>query len=327
MVITANSSGSRPPVTAALGLQASWLVLGWGPAGWQQALANALYDLPILLSAVVAWRAATTYPAAGSTAEPNVRRGWLVVALGLSMPVVGNAIWSYHELVLGAEPFPSAADGFYLLFAPLCMVGFLWVARYPLGGARGVRLGLDALILVTAAGLFSWRFMFAPLIFGHEGNALALVFSLAYPALDLVLFSLLALIVLHPAGWNSAGVPLFAAGVGCFIVADLTFAFLVASGAYELGHPVDIFWTASVALIAFSAWADRRRAAPAKAARFAAWVGYLPRRRLELRPAALQLHPGPRRRRRHHLPRRAVGHGAGDRPGRPAADAGARRQP
>ena len=63
--------------------------------------------------------------------------------------------------------------------------------------------------------------------------------------------SLLALIALHPAGWNSAGVPLFAAGVVCFIVADIAFAFLVARGAYELGHPVDIFWTSSVALVAF----------------------------------------------------------------------------
>jgi uncharacterized membrane protein YuzA (DUF378 family) len=52
---------------------------------------------------------------------------WYVLAFGLLTFVLGDAIWTFYENVLGLEsPFPSVADAFYLVALPLVAMG-LWL--------------------------------------------------------------------------------------------------------------------------------------------------------------------------------------------------------
>ena len=98
-------------------LQLSWIGFRWGGESYQALIGNALTFLPSLVAAPLALTVAFKY-------HGEARRGWLFIGLGVTAQAVGNGFWSYFELV-GADPFPSIADVFYLLFGPLFAAG-LW---------------------------------------------------------------------------------------------------------------------------------------------------------------------------------------------------------
>ena len=63
-------------------------------------------------------------------AVPAAGRPGYLIAVGQLLFTVGDAYSFYHEWVLGLEvPFPSIADGFYLLFYPLLAAGLLLLVR------------------------------------------------------------------------------------------------------------------------------------------------------------------------------------------------------
>ena len=56
--------------------------------------------------------------------KPAQPTAWYLIAAGQLLFSIGDAINYYREWVLETEiPFPSVADGFYLVFYPLLAVG------------------------------------------------------------------------------------------------------------------------------------------------------------------------------------------------------------
>lgn len=249
----------------------SWLAFHWGPAVWQPVLANVLSDLPTVLAVAFAWRGVLEHRA-------SRRWGWVSIGLGISAAALGDLLWALQELVLFTDPFPSIADLFYLLFIPFFLIGFYFLARAPLVRRSSVRLDLDALILISAGAVVSWYIFFAPLISDSSGSRLDLLVSLAYPALDLVLFSLMVLVVLRPDGWTGPGSILFMLGLLCFLAADVAYTLLVAASVYTTGHPIDVLWVLSTVLFALAVWADRSYSEDTSSAKspVTSWTLYLP---------------------------------------------------
>ncbi len=112
--------------------------------------------------------------------------------------VLGGAciVWGLGDTVLtfeslwGATPaVPSAADGFYLAFFPLCYIAFMMVIRRG-KGASPFATSLDGLIAGLGAASISAAFVFAPVLRAAGGSNLSAATTMAYPVGDLLLLCL-----------------------------------------------------------------------------------------------------------------------------------------
>ena len=71
--------------------------------------------------------------------RPSRPAAWYLIAGGQLLFSIGDAYSFYHEWVLGLEvPFPSLADGLYLVFYPMLAAGLLLLVR---GRAPGSPVG------------------------------------------------------------------------------------------------------------------------------------------------------------------------------------------
>jgi len=88
--------------------------------------------------------------------RPSRPLAWYLIAVGQLLFTVGDAYSFYHEWVLGLEvPFPSIADGFYLVFYPVLAAGLLLLVRGRAPGRDAASL-IDATIITTGIGRLSW---------------------------------------------------------------------------------------------------------------------------------------------------------------------------
>ena len=228
-------------------LHLSWLATGWGGEAQRLFLGNVLFINSSFGAAAIVFAAALRQ-------RGRVRCGWLLIGFGLAAQVVGDSLWGYFEVVAGTDPFPSAADLFYLLFGPFFAAGLVYLLPVPGNRLERIKLGLDVTITVGAVGLFFWRFLLAPpLTQGMDSWSVGVL--LAYPLLDLLLLSLLLLIVLGRGfgGLPRPGIFLLAAGVLLQITADLFYQSASLADTYYTGHPLDAAWSASTLLFALAA--------------------------------------------------------------------------
>ena len=83
--------------------------------------------------------------------RPSRPLAWYLIAVGQLLFTVGDAYSFYHEWVLGLEvPFPSIADGFYLVFYPVLAAGLLLLVRGRAPGRDTASL-IDATITPASA--------------------------------------------------------------------------------------------------------------------------------------------------------------------------------
>ena len=69
---------------------------------------------------------------ARSTPDRSMRKAWYWLASASASWAIGQLLWAYHQLVLREQwPYPSWAEPFYLLFAPLSIIGLLRLAGSP----------------------------------------------------------------------------------------------------------------------------------------------------------------------------------------------------
>lgn len=229
----------RPPAlytAAGLSALAAFLVVGGGVAG-------AVLFESIAASAVIAVLVGLRLR------RPRQRAPWLLVAGGLGAWVAGEATWDVYELGLGRDPFPSAADFFYLTGYPLLAAGIFLLVRRSRGAGAHATL-LDAAIVTVAAGVVSWIFLTDPLASDPTMSAIERKLSAAYPLMDLLLLALLAGLLFAPRPKSFAAL-LLAGGLACNVVADTVFAAQEAGAGYATGSWLDAIWL--VGYIAFGA--------------------------------------------------------------------------
>src|SRR5712691_1201281 len=150
--------------------------------------------------------------------RPMKRAPWLLFAGGLLAFAVGDTIFNlYNDVWNTTPPVPSAADVFYLAGYPLIAAG---VAFLFLGfGARERRAGLiDAALLTVAFALAQWVFVMKDIVHGSGSTAEKAV-ATAYPAMDVILLSGLAIFWLSSA-WRTVAYRFLAASIVLLLVAD-----------------------------------------------------------------------------------------------------------
>ncbi|MGH2366569.1 MAG: putative bifunctional diguanylate cyclase/phosphodiesterase [Chloroflexota bacterium] len=191
------------------------------------------------------------------------RRSWLLIGAGALSWGLGQAAWSYYELVLGQEtPFPSLADLGYLTMIPLTFSGMVTL---PAPGTRPegrIKVVLDAVIVMASIAAVSWFVVLGPLYSKADVTGLEKLIGLAYPAGDvLYMFALVGGVA---RGWIARRNPIvlpLVLGISLFIVADLGYTFLTLHDAYESGSPIDLGWPLGILFLTYAAVARWSRGA------------------------------------------------------------------
>jgi hypothetical protein len=89
---------------------------------------------------------------------------WITLAVALFSFTIGDVIWSITELVQHQSPFPSLADGFFLMFYPLFAAGILLLPAKPMASGERIKVILDTGIVMIASILLFWALLIAPTI-------------------------------------------------------------------------------------------------------------------------------------------------------------------
>ncbi len=185
------------------------------------------------------------------------RTSWALLAASSLAWAIGEALWSYYDLIKGVQvPFPSLADVGFLAAIPLACAGLLFFPSSRQRTSHRVQGLFDGCIIATALLFASWATILGPLYRSHQGSVLKQVISLAYPMSDVVLVSLVTILIARAGHreWISLG--LVMAGVVAFAVADSSFAYLTEVNNYGSGNFLDTGWVAGYLLIGLGAlWA------------------------------------------------------------------------
>jgi two-component system sensor histidine kinase/response regulator len=136
----------------------------------------------MLMAGLCVWRGV---PGRGSPAQRHI------LLLGAAA-----AVWALGDLVLTLEsvggvdpPTPSAADGFYLAFFPLCYLGLMLVVRRG-NTASMFTAALDGVIAALGVAALAAAFMFTPVLHVAGGDVASASTNMAYPLGDVLLLSL-----------------------------------------------------------------------------------------------------------------------------------------
>lgn len=227
----------------------SWLGL---PAGWA----------PVAVAWLAAFRA-------------KARPPLVLVAMALSAYTAGSTYYVFALSEGGALPFPSPADGGYLLFYPLVLSGlFAYLLSLRQRLARSVLLDAVVGSLGAASVLVV---LFGPLLSAASGfPSLATAVVVAYPLLDLIVLAVTAGMAAVPGLATVRSGATLVLGLIVFAMADAFYVFRLANDTYELGTPLDAGWTAGLCLIA--SWADgfARQEERAEGASEGSWTPAVP---------------------------------------------------
>lgn len=236
-------------------LQIAWLRGGWwGPHG-VQAFSD-LIPLPVIGAGVVACRRVAR------ASMGSARRGWILIACAIGSWGVGEAIWSWHELVFGTDvPFPSAADLGFLAFIPFAVAAML-AFRPSARRAEKYRSLLDGSIIAGASLFVAWSLVLGDAFAAAEGSILASIIGLAYPVGDLVILVLVLIIAGRAPGTARVPMSLVAGGLVSIALSDSGFTYLTNNGTYATGSLIDAGWTAGFVLICLGAMRGRYETLP-----------------------------------------------------------------
>jgi signal transduction histidine kinase len=136
-----------------------------------------------LVAAAAGWCA---WRASRSRANRHLRASLQLIAAASLAWAIGQALWTYFEVVAGTDPFPSLADPFFLLTPPLLAAALV---AWP-GGAlhrRPLHEWIAPAILALLASIAGYELLVEPLI--ATGGGFDVWLSLAYPVADLVLIA------------------------------------------------------------------------------------------------------------------------------------------
>lgn len=222
---------------------AGWLLAGPANPSAAKVVINLVSIGVVAVAAVIAALAA-------HAARGRMRVVWLVLTVGLVGATVGETLWAYYKLRLGSSPFPSPADFAYLMFpVSLCVALLLFPTRR--SPQVQSRLLMDGIVMAGSLLIVSWLTVMKPSYQSFKGGHLELLVSLAYPVVNMVTFTVVAVVLARAGRGQRLTLWVLAIGVACMTVVESVFAYLhVEDAFYGRGHYLlDISWTAGILLV------------------------------------------------------------------------------
>ncbi len=251
-----------------------WLLAGWGGVETTRAVSDvgcvAFGLFAVTCAGVAAW-----------SGRGRDRGAWICLMIGLAGWFVGDAIWGHYEQWGRMNgPFPSVADGAYLVFP---VGACLALVLFPIGyaGQSQTRLVLDGLIVAGSLFLVSWVSVLRAVFTAHSVSHFALGLALAYPVSDLVLITVAVLVLARTHTGQRATMTLLTAGIALIALSDSAFVYLIAHNDYVSGSAIDLGWLAGLLLLGVAALVrvptlETDLGAARVPPRVALWLPYVP---------------------------------------------------
>ena len=188
-----------------------------------------------------------------SRVEGRARVVWAALGAGIAFSAFANLIYYGYPLHAGGPlPFLSPVDALWVMTYPCFFVALLSLAKLRRADDYFGNL-IEAGIVVTSAGMILWSFVLDPAADASGLSAFARVISVAYPAMDVVLFAVVVRLLSASRGNGNAAMTLLVTGFLALLASDTTYAVQLAHGAYHYGGPIDGMWMLSYLLIGVAA--------------------------------------------------------------------------
>lgn len=243
------------------------LVLGVGLAMFylfQNLYVDTMYIFSNILPPVLAGVAVATSAIAlrkywGNPAD-KFSKIWLFLTLGMVCWFLGEAIWMVYALVLKVVvPYPSVADVVWLMgYVPLTLAILMYV--------RTFRFVVSKAILTAAAGtvlmgsLVIFVSLASPMLASAaQQETTTLAVDIAYPALDIIMFSLSIIgLLIFAKGKIASAWLLINGAVLMNVIGDILFSYATLQGAYYSGHYLELFFCWGYILFALAFYAHQK---------------------------------------------------------------------
>ncbi len=202
--------------------------------------------------------------AAASRPRTSARRAWALIGLSALSWGLGQADWTFREVILGQSPaslFPGWPDLGFATAIPLAIAGLISLPTFRGAGTR-ISLLLDGLLMVGGALFVSWATILGTIYADSAAGFMQQFLSLTYPLGDVFMGTIVILALSRmPSGGRQ---PFVFLGLGILLntVADSTFAYLTTVQNYGATNPADVGWTLGYCLVALGAW--RAMTSPAR---------------------------------------------------------------
>src|SRR3989442_4939096 len=230
---------------------AAWLQFQWGGGAVSQRFRNRGGALAAFIAAAVCAIAARRH-------QHRTRIAWALIGASALSWGVGQAIWSYYELVKGQQtPFPSFADLGFLGAVPLAVAGVLFFPWVPSRATSLLRTILDALLTAGSLFIISWATVLGTVYRSGSGGLIAQLIGLAYPAGDIVIGTIVLILASRASKENRLPFILLARGLFANLLADSPCAYLTTTNTYGSGSTSDTGWAAVDRLIAVAGFPAR----------------------------------------------------------------------
>ena len=227
-------------------LFAAWILFHWGGTLVTKRLDNIGETLVALTAAAACTIAALRH-------QQRTRIAWALIGASALSWGLGQSVWSYYELVRGRPvPFQSFADLGYLGAVPLAAAGVLCFPSAPSRATSLLRTILDALLIAGSLFIISWATVLGTVYRAGSQGLLAQLISLAYPAGDIVIGTIVLIVASRAPRANRWPLVLLAGGLTANLLSDSAFAYLTATNTYGSGNVSDTGWAAGYLLIAIA---------------------------------------------------------------------------
>jgi len=214
-----------------------------------------LAEVPIAAAAaLVVWRALTVRESAAA---------WRAVAL--SMVIYVTADLYYAAVIAEAQdpPYPSPSDLLYFAnYVPLYVGVALLAASRPVRLSRS--MVLEGLTGAFAFGSLTAALVLRPAVVDTDGPLAAVATSLTYPALDVLLLTLVAGGLILQRGQPGRSYALLFLGLLVVAITDALYVAGLADETYVDGGILDLGWPLSTTLLALAAWSPPAAGPPVR---------------------------------------------------------------
>ncbi len=175
-------------------------------------------------------------------------KAYLALAIAYFLLFAGDVAYNYIDLVLNEDPYPSPADGFFLLFPAFAIFHLVTNIRY---FKRDINIQTKVFIAAIAVGItLSFAFFFYE---DTEEANFDFWYGTLFVAIEAPIFALAVLgaMVFRHSVLGTAWL-LLAIGIFIFTLADIWYYYIEWFGMYTGNHPVNVLWILSFMVIVYA---------------------------------------------------------------------------
>ena len=175
---------------------------------------------------------------------------WIIIAIAQLSYAIADIIWGVLESGMGKTPFPSIADGFYLAYYPIFLLGIVLLPSKKQLVADVAKTGLDMGVILITTGLVFWNFVIGPIVASEVNEPLLSgIISLAYPVGDVLLVgALITLLYRKVNAIHQSVFYLLLLTAIVMVITDGTYSYQSLNGTYVSGGLTDIGFIAAYLL-------------------------------------------------------------------------------